>query len=587
MNFRTLIPAVAGLALSLSTAACTVEETPARTVVDLKIEEGTRLLEAGKFRSARATFHEVVAAETGLAPASCSANYGYTLAIAFELVGGLMDAGDWDGDDNGNDLSNGVPMPLSATPDTQYTEEIDGYISSFLLPAVSGMIGPMETALAHVIAGGCEFTVPNGIPLETAGRTHVTVGTVFGQAEARLLLGVLHILHGGINWISGYDLRIDYVRALDLVDEALARDDEDLLLRGLADALGHSPTFLALHPDRMQRIPTARGKLLEGLAALQDGLHTLFRQANGPEARRRALGYVDANLDGKVGPGDELWIGIIDAHPTITFGDFEIRNYPIGVGTSFGPPAESIVFAVLNEDFLSRVDALLDRVAENLEGKGGLFNIAEVNTLVGGLPLVPGVVAVDLSRLFPTDLSDAVPLRRFLPARGDYNPPGNDADYFGDGYHAFLVEVELNTLDTAHYMTEGTGPVEEFCYVCGPGEHFRPSVYGTAATYFTMSAESASVLGSAEVPGLPDDCVAPSSGRYTYAWMQDPTFNGMLYIDLAALDEEDRCANDAPYAGKDPGNAPVPRDEAIPASQYSFNKVLNLLIGFPDVTGMF
>lgn len=564
---QRLVPLLLAASLLL---ACASERTPAPSepaLVDRKIALGIALLEAGRFRNAQAEFWEIVNPNGGLEPDHCQANYGYALSLAFEFVGALLNAGDWSGRKNGNQIGGKDFLPLG-----EQTEELDGYLISFIDPALQ-LLDPLLLTLPKVIAGHCSIEIPHGIQLETAHKTWIRVGPVFGWAAAELALATIQGLHGALDFLMAHDLRVDFVTALDVVDAVRLRGD-DLMLRALAKAIDVSPKFLSFHPERKDRLLNARKYLLAALSTGQSALHDFFYESNGPENRRQALGYVDANRNGKVDASDELCIGIMEAHPDLELMGIRFREYPI---RTLGP----LVFAYVNDRFLAELTRLLGRVAENIEGQGGLLNIAEFNALLP-FDLIPNIIAVDLARLIPEDLSLAQPLRRVLPAWGYYDPPGGDTDVLGAGYTTFLFEIELpvGAPLSAYQQEVTTNDANVYCFVCGPGPRFNPAVYGLAAGYFTLATEPATVLGSGDIAGLPDDCVAPEAGsRYSYFWFQDPTFNRALFVNLAGLKNEHRCENDFPYVGSVHRNVPVPRGEGVPASVYSLNKVLNLYLG--------
>ncbi len=559
-------------------SACGKDDVEQASRIERHVARGTLYLEQGKFRPAQAEFWSVVNPEGGLAPAHCEANYGYTLAIGAELVGSLLNAGDWDGDNNGNRIGTDSFSLLSAVDDERFTDELDGYLQSFLEPALVGQIDPMAAALEKVVAGGCSFRVPGGVPVETAGLTGVRVGTLFGVPEARLGLSAMRVLQGALRWITAIDLRLDFKLTLEIVREVMAREDGYLVIRALAEAIDASPMFLDYHPERGERLTTVAGYLTSGLADLRAGLDQLFYGHTGPERADAVLGYVDANESGSIDRGDGFYLGIVGAEPALEVMGLQFDEYPISLVDDTGVVG-SLLFTILNDGFLERIDALLGRVSDNIEGKGDLFNIGEVNNLIG-LSLVPELVAVDLSRLFPTRMNDAVPLRRFLPAWGTYDPPGGAGDYFGDGYVTFLIELERGAAaGIADFAQEvSTNDIETYCYLCGPGERFNPDLYGEASVLFTPAAEVAS--HTAPVTGIPDDCSEPDGGLPgSYAWWQDPTFNGLLYVNLGALAADDVCPADA-ATGSTAAWAtgkPVPRDRAVPGNQYSVNRLLNLL----------
>jgi hypothetical protein len=562
---------------ALALTGCRDSSSPAGTPWEDALAIETALLGRGDFRSARAGF-KLVAADPAAPPdVACRAEYGYILSITFEFIGSLLDASDWFGDTNGNDL--GELLPLAAATATA-TTELDSLVSSFVDAAIDGEIDPLLAAFDRYEAhGACSIRVPGGIPLETASRSAVRLGERFDESHVHLLAGLFRTVRGLTQWLTAWDLRVDYQGVVELL-QATGDGDPLWTARGLAGPIERSPDFLTLHAERGARLTKAGPDLRRGIADLRAGLRLLF--AEGRAANRESvLGWVDASGDGRAGPGDELWLGLLAADPLLTVGGQTVYHYPVNLSDGdLGGFVGAALFSLVGAGWLDRLDALLARASDNLAGIGPLFNLAEVNTLLP-LPLVPDVVALDLHRWFVDDLADAEPLRGFLPAWGRWAPPVSTAVGLYADYTSFLIEVEL-AADRPDAVTGEFAAGPAWCVLCAPGERFSRERTGLAAGAFTMAAEVAARLGVTEPTPIADDCLAPSGGdTYGYAWWQDPTLGGLLHIRAAGISPAESCPAD-PAAEPTWGGLPVPRERAVPADRYTLNRLLvQLAGGFP------
>lgn len=561
-----------GLAATMLAACDRTTDAPPPDVWQTRLEAEIARLSAADFRSARAGFR-LLADDAG-APheIACRAEYGYTLSIAFEFVGALLNAADWFGDDNGNVL--GAPVALAPAADTAVTPEIDAIVSSFLDAAREAEIEPLLASLDRMLAdGGCTIEVPDGILMETASRTWVRLGERFEPSHAMLLRGVFRAVRGLIMWIGAWDLRLDFAGIL-----ALARAGEDrdplVVLRSWAGPIDASPNFLRLHPDRGPRLLEAGPDLQAALRDLRQAARMLFADG-GADHRRSVFGWVDASGDGEPGPGDELWLGILAADPTIEILGQPVWHFPVDLADGdLGGFGGALVFSLIRRGWLERLDGLLARVDENLAGRGPLFNLAEINRLLP-LPLVPEVVAVDLARWFPADLERAPTPRTFLPAWGRWAPPVTGvAGPFTD-YVSFMIEVELpvEMLDAVTGDAFGSA----WCTRCAAGERFGADRWGPMAGAFALSDESVDWLGVTAPTPIADDCSSPTvADGWGYAWFQDPTLGGMLYVRPEGFG--DFCVNDPVSPGNWLGG-PVARGDALPADRYLLNRLLIEFLG--------
>ncbi len=577
MRVRARLSLMALMIGAAAVAGCSESSLPAGAPWEGKLAVETALLGRGDFRSARAGFKLIAADPAAPADVACRAEYGYILAITFEFIGSLLDAADWFGDTNGNDL--GELLPLASAGATA-TTEVDSLVSSFVDAAVDGEIDPLLAAFGRFEThGGCSITVPGGIPLETASRSMVRLGERFDESHVHLLAGLFRAVRGVTQWLTAWDLRVDYRGFVELI-QATGSGDPLWTTRGLAGPIERSPGFLALHPERGSRLTNASPDLRRGIADLRAGLHLLFADGRA-ENRRSVLGWVDASGDGMAGPGDELWLGLLAAEPLLTVGGQTVYHYPVNLSDGdLGGFVGAALFSLVGAGWLDQLDALLARVTDNLAGVGPLLNLAEVNTLLP-LPLVPDVVALDLHRWFVDDLADAVPLRNLLPAWGRWAPPVSTASGLYSDYTSFLIEVEV-AADRPAAVTGEHAPGPTWCVLCAPGERFSRERVGLAAGAFTMAAELAARLGVTEPTPIADDCLAPS-GRdsYGYAWWQDPTLGGLLYIRSAGITPGAVCPAD-PGGGPAWDGKPVARGRAMPADRYLLNRLLvQLLGGFP------
>lgn len=568
---------VLGLLPGLLMGGCSEPEPPAPAAFDRHFAAGIEELHQGLFRPARARFRQLADSPDLSGDPLCRAEYAYALAIAFEFVGALLDASDWNGNVNGNSIGGDLSILAAATP----TDEIDSYVSSFLDAAIQAEIEPLLQALDRLLLlGGCEVSVAGGIPLETAARTWVRLGSRFDTEHARLLRAAMRALRGAAMWLSAWDMRIDFAQIIEIV-QASSDDDGLLFNRAFARAVSDSSGFLTLHSGRGFRLPLAVVDLRAAIADLRAGIAGVFDRGGGPEGRQSVFAWVDRDGNGRMSRGDELWLGILAAEPKLEVFGQVIHSYPINLADGdLGGFVGTLVFSLVESGWLRELDRLLGRVSDNLAGNGPLLNLAEFNALLP-IELIPGLVALDLARLFPNRIEDVVPLRALLPAWGQWSPPGGGVDYPGR-YTTFLIEEEVGAGRPQAWLFETAEAASDpvWCVVCPPGPRFAEARYGAVAGRFRLMSEVVARTGVTVPTEIPDDCVDPGSGgRFGYAWWQDPSFAGALHINLAGLSSRDACPADATWRGGDWGSRPVPRGQGIPASRYSLGKLLALTLG--------
>ncbi len=273
----------------------------------------------------------------------------------------------------------------------------------------------------------------------------------------------------------------------------------------------------------------------------------LFQQAQvDADVTDNVLGFVDTVPLGRFSPGDKFIIGVRGAE----VGDvISVPSMPEGIVLTLNADLAQVFDSVHQS-----VSALFWKLEQSLAmvDKGGgqpvYIDAADVNEILQGfsplfdVPEIPNVVRIDPAAFFlgpgPEYTSGPKPLR-------DYLPIWYDDDGSPDTPKEFLVEGESLYYSSAH--------------VAGyDWSHFPDAVQ---------------FKGQAVATKIAADGIGPDMGpvfdeTIFYIGFQDPTFNGMLFLDLSQL----------PY---------LPEADVLgfaPADLYSLNKLLAWLqVGVPGM----
>lgn len=480
--------------------------------------------------------------------------------------------------------SSGPPVSERGNPDAIINNMIDPFFSEYIDPAASAL----ETAAK----GGCHYlTGPEGVPIATGLESTAWIGTDFTPAYAKLLGGTLRLMQGMVAFISAHDITTDLYALQDTLD-IIPQTDLIGVVRYLGLVMTTSKTFLGFSASRAGHLVEAPGLLTGGLDLLASGLEEFLSGAEGADARDDVLGYVDKNGNRKLDFGDEIWVGIVRAEPPLEILGTKITNYPAELSRGdFGSTA-GLLLTILGDPIPGNAIRVIRRVRESIQGSTNLLNLAELNSIVPlGLSPFPSTMAVDLSKLFTGNRSTSKPLREMGPVWGAYNPPGGEGTALGDPHPIFLIEGELpaNADKKAIRQEVDSNDAEVYCHTCKPGGHFSSQIYGAAAGLFTPDAEVSARLKTPIEP-LAEDCITPARTVLAttlistpiptpYAYWQDPTMNGSLFVDLAPITSELCATADKAFVGSDPEKNPVPLSRAIPASNYSLNKAMAAFFG--------
>ncbi len=548
------------------------------------LEKARWHLENGYFREAEALYNEVIQKEKS----TCEALYGRMLAHIFTALGAALSTG------GGLDiLSIYAPQTFNASTllPLQYNNaDMDSIVDTFLVPFEEHLIDPGIEYATEVITNACSFYTEKGIELTVSiiPEKKIWLGRDFRTYDAFLMRGVLHFVKAVFDALISHNLNmaymegITYYTSITRIIDQISHDPVGVL-RELAVLVDASPEFLDWKEERKSHFAEVSPNIACGLEDFAEWMSAVFVKGDpeDPDPTDNVFGYVDTNNNHLVDPEDQLWLGIINAWseegPVEVFG-FELNEFPVSI--SSGDLAGIILFGIGNE-YVTNVIALVKELSLVFSGrKHRLVKLSEFNAFVPfGLSFFPDTISIDFSKLLPSDINQAVPLRRLLPAWGTYDPPGSNGTFTGEAHPVFLIEGELGkSADASMLVQEVTAndPLT-FCYTCKPGVHFKSEVYGASSTYFVLAPEVSDFMnqkfGRSYVEQIADDCLSPGKAQYTisgitspvfYAYWQDPTFNGSLYVDLTSIADSGACAaRDAGYSG-----------DNIPADNYSLNKAL-------------
>ncbi|MCX5868564.1 MAG: hypothetical protein NT009_13995 [Proteobacteria bacterium] len=610
-----------------------------KSAVDEHLEKGRVYLEKGLFRPAQVEYYTVIN-PNGLDPRSCEGHYGYLLSLGSEftqfgiwvdmILMDIVEIGDFIPASASlsfrslfpsQNLSiitfpNSLIYQLTNSPTYQLTfsspaifpnqfsvpaAALDSVVESYIYPTIDQFLLPLENSVKFVIENNCRFETP-GIPiylnLDLSPPATAWIGKKFGPAEANLFGAFTAWQLAYMYYLSSLDLHLEVTPFMHLSTEDPLSDLVGTL-RQLGLAMTSSDTFLGFHATRRENYNQVSPYLSLALERMAKALRLTFRESGistPAEAREHFLGYYDADQNGSLDSGDDLYLGILKFDPPLSLDSNQfvnIADYPINL------LEKSLIWTFISGDLPEKIEGLLLEIRDKLTGADpGLFNLAELNGLLpAGFQALPDTFALDFHALLPPDVSQAKSIREFLPGWGTYDPPGGQGTELGDPHPIFLDEGELGSASTpADYLQEvaGNDPAI-FAYTRGPGPHFSAQVYGTAGGYFSLAPEVKARLlqstGADEVVPIPDDCaqLSETSAEFngikiplTYFYWQDPSFNGSLYVNLQSLrmsggacDALDAASSSA---GWDSASNNWPKENNLRANQYSVNKALNAFL---------
>jgi len=608
-----------------------------KSATESHLEKGRAYLENGLFRPAQVEYYAVINPDDGSDPDSCEGHYGYLLSLGSEFfqfglwidmilldiveIGGFISAP--------ASLSPGPPLLSSGvslfsfpgSADTRFLNPrnsrlsfsppailpnqysvpaaaLDSIVESYIYPTIDQFLLPLENSVKFLIENNCRFETP-GIPiylnLDLSPPATIWIGKKFGPAEANLFGAFTAWQLAYMYYLSSLDLNLEVTPFMHLSTEDPLSDLAGTL-RQLGLAMTSSDTFLGFHATRRENYNQVSPYLSLALERMAKASRLTFRESgisSLAEAREHFLGYYDADRNGALDSGDDLYLGILKIDPPLSLNSnqfINIADFPINL------LEKSLIWTFISGDLPEKTEVLLLELRDKLTGADpGLFNLAELNRLLpAGFQALPDTFALDFHALFPPDVNQAKSPRELFMAWGTYDPPGGQGTPLGDPHPIFLMEGELGSAGTAaDYLQEvaGNDPAI-FAYTRGPGPHFSAQVYGTAAGYFSLNPEVKARLiqstGADEVVPIPDDCaqLSGTSAEFngikiplTYFYWQDPSFNGGLYVNLRSLrapggpcDALDALSSSNSW---DTDSNSWPKESNLLASQYSINKALN------------
>ena len=446
-------------------------------------------------------------------PEDCDANYLLLLAdvkIIFETINPII----------------GVLQSLSS-----FTQQAGGMVDSIIssiLPSFLELFDEMDKAVEVIEKNNCSLILDNyriTLGLEDSPilsvafkgydpRKKIAVPGEWDITEADLIGSFVSIVKAGLHFILSLDLDLNLEEVLNAYNEgiiSLSMEDPVGLIRSLGFVADKNPDFLKFHPDRKELYALIGQDYSTSLKRISTALNELLKPDENPYDD--ILGWVDKGLK----------INAFDPE-TGERGIFIELN---GQRRNVLDLAESVLKMFITEDYIKTVVDTTSRWSKIFSGDPNFrypISITELSPLLFGLIEFKDTIRVSPWKLYPSSITEAKPVREFLPYWADTN---------SDGYAEFMVEGEL----PPEYANQATS----YLFV-GDSVHFKGYPYE-----ITM------------------DCFYPSSITFVYIAFQDPTFNGAVEVNLKPL-EAKIC------------NAEAKHLEWNPADNFSLNVVINDLI---------
>lgn len=558
---RLLLALVAGALLSACADNQGAAEIGNPASPESLLASGATHLSNGEFKKARAAYNELITYPTY----ECQANYGLVLA-------GVQDTAD-----RLDTIADAVALGFGGAPGSWNT-----MASIDVIPAVRSLLVPFEsyftdvlTGLQFVVDSGCKVTIPGGIPIEIGNPNSLVylmfrLGYEFDASAARVGQVVYGSALAAIHMILAHDIVLDSIQLSQTIQTIVeaARGAAEVQVNGPGDVTSH--TLLSAIRS-LGALPDNNAKLLslgdlKSFKLVDNDLLTVARaiydnssgteQGILPQLAKDAatdndptdnfLGLDDVNHNGKVDKGDRILIGLRELHVTGLFSMPDITGgVSINLNAGWGDvdtliSAGQAIVQVLGDQMAS-VD---DKTVQSRP-----LGLAEINKMINAFLLtdfylkpLPDAVAFDFGAYFkkPVGIRDIFPYWV-----DDDNNAGTPA--------VFLIEGESwVTAETEPYVTFGDTAHFSGSYRFDPG---------------TGTVQNLSNLGIAADGIEPSKLTLLSVFPLPYVAWRDPTFNGVLSVDLAKL----------PYAPEtaSPGLKAATNYSANKASAAYFNFVLN------------
>lgn len=504
------------------------------------VAKGKAFLAEGNGDSARTIFNSELTAD----PDSCGGLYGRILADVQVLS---KEATDLITTGGGLFATEYAPYASAATSTDLYQ-----MINPLLTPFVD-IFEEMEEDTDRVVELNCTFhTDSYMVSLYTdASQSEPVANAVlsgkWNKAEALMIGGEVHMALALVDFISAHSLKVNMAS---LQNVASLIDIEDLLnqvqggyqtnqliyqARSLGALLEDNPDLLTKSADRWDLMENVPQELAEGFSEL-NAIFDALKDAKG-DPSDAILGFVDKDNNG------------FDAGDEVTFG---IKQATVSGGTTMLEGLRIVIPDLFTSSFVQNARDLLDKATESLEtvggsssgGRIGLSDITPILTVfsdkIGSMipsvvpsiipslqiPSIPDVIEVDLKAFF----SDPKPLRDFMPVIQN---------------HELVIEGE----------TDPAGVPDGMAIVAGDSSHFL----------------GADLIQADCITALADTVVNP----IPYIQFSDPSFNGLLWINLAPVQDMENvsaCTGPSGYS------------TYKVADQYSLNKLIaGLLVSVSTV----
>ncbi len=444
-----------------------------------------------------------------------------------------------------------------------------------IFTGVSTDLADIPARTAVIESKGCEFTLSSlpidikpdfsslinelqslgiNLSINLSINYSFNLGNQWGPAEARILGAGSNALLAFINILGAHQLDVtDIMSNLStlegLLTGGLNLSDPIKLIRSLGPVFTALPKLLAFNNSGTgpADITTAGAEINAALTEIS-GINDSLQADKGIAAK--VISYDDANSNGVVDAGDTFTLGIMDLTPTT--GPVNVLVEATGSETFTVPayPGYAGEYGDFNvsSNTIPAAKALLDKFINNLTSGSPNIVPTDVNALLAaigftGYSFTTSVVALNPSSIF----ANPEPLRTFFPTLSTQSwttttPIGQ-----------FQVEAEVaNVLTTTAWY-----------YEAGDDPHFTD----TTVSGISITADGVSVPSSAAdlYNGSLMGTQLTIPAMLPYISFNDPTFDGVLSIDLSQLLEFCEGGPSCPVSSPTGFKA---------ATSYSLNKVI-------------
>lgn len=525
INVAMVVFFAAGLAIS-GGAGC-----GGGTSDNANVARGKTLLAEENGDSARTVFTSELTAD----PDSCGGLYGRILAdvqVLSKKASDMVNTG-------------GGLFTTEYTPSaTTTTTDLYQVINPILTPFVSIFV-EMEADADRVAELDCTFqtdSFPVSLYTNASATEPAASATLSGEwtkVEALMIGGEVHMALALVDFISAHSLKVNTASMTnitslldieDMLDKLQSGDQINQVIyqiRAMGALLEDNPDFLTKSSSRWDMMEDVPKEMAEGFSEFNSIFDALADAKGDPS--KAIIGFEDIDNNG-FDAGDEICFGIKQA--TISGGITKIEGLKI------------VIPDVLTSGFVQTGRGLLDKATDSLKAASavtatvggsssriGLSDISPLLTVFSDklgsmlpsilpsilpsmqIPSMPDVIEVDLKAFF----TNPKPLRDFMPVILN---------------HEFVVEGEVDASGTPYGAA----------IAVGDNAHFLSTT--------SISADCITAQADAVVNPIP------------YIEFSDPTFNGLLWINLDPIDD-----NVTSCSSSDPAGYKL-------ANQYSLNKLI-------------